>query len=160
MVIKIHIYLFLVIAYMYAIKKLEIFMWAYFFIILHEIAHVIMAMLFNVKIYEIELLPIGVNAKYVGKISAIKEFAISLAGPIASYLFYKFLKIGYLKEINLFISITNLIPLKPYDGGRIIYSLLSLSFGEEIAKKMSIKIQKMSLNLLTILAIILLVNYK
>lgn len=160
MVIKIHIYLFLVLAYMYAIENLEIFICAYTFIILHEIAHVLMATLLNIKIREIELLPIGVNAKYIGKISTQKELAISLAGPIASFLFYKFFKISYLKKINLCIAITNLIPLKPYDGGRIIHSLLNITIGENRAIKICIMIQKFCLNLLAVLAIILLIKYK
>lgn len=160
MVIKIHIYLFLVLAYMYSIQNLEIFILAYIFILIHEIAHVLVAILLQVKVYELELLPIGVNAKYCGKISSIKELIISLAGPIASFLFYKFLKIDILKQINLFIAITNLIPLKPYDGGRIIYSLFTIVIGKKYASKIYIILQKVCLNLLAALAIFSFVKFK
>lgn len=160
MVIKIHIYLFLVIAYMFAIGNLEKFIIAYFFIILHEIAHILIATLLRIKIREIELLPIGVNAKYTGRISVIKELLISIAGPLASFLFYKFLKQDYLRKINLFISITNLIPLKPYDGGRIIHSIVGLIINEKKSDEFCIKMQKIFLNFLTILAIIILIKSK
>lgn len=160
MVIKIHIYLFLVLAYMYAIQNLESFIFTYMFIILHELAHVVIALILRVEICEIELLPIGINAKYRNEISSLKIFLISLAGPIASFLFYNFLKVAFLKNINLLIAITNLIPLKPYDGGKIIHSLLSLLIGDKKANKISITIQKISLNLLGVIAIISLVKLK
>ena len=160
MVIKIHIYLFLVMAYMFAIGKFENFLVAYIFIILHEIAHVLISTLLQIKVHEIELLPIGVNAKYLGRISGIKELLISIAGPVASFLFYKFSKTYLLKKINLFICITNLIPLKPYDGGRIIHSLATLILGEKNADKICIELQKKSLNLIAIFAIIALIKFK
>lgn len=160
MVIKVHIYLFLVMAYMYAIGKLENFLIAYIFIILHEISHVLISTLLQIKVREIELLPIGVNAKYKGKISGINEFLISIAGPVASFLFYKILKIDFMKKINLFIGITNLIPLKPYDGGRIIHSIITLVLDEKKADKICIEIQKKSLNFLLIFAIISFIKFE
>lgn len=153
MVIKIHIYLLLVLAYMYATQKIEIFVLTYFFIIMHEMAHISIATLLDVKIDEMELLPIGVNAKYETKISTYKEFLISLAGPVASFLFYKILKVNLLKKINLFIAITNLIPLKPYDGGRIFEAIFKMTFGNKIANKICILLQKICINLLVIVAI-------
>ena len=153
MVIKIHLYLFLVLAYMYALGNLKIFVLSYIFVILHELAHVFIAQILKVKVYEIEMLPIGINAKYNKEISVIKELIISLAGPCASLLFYKFLPNQIFKNINLMIAITNLIPLKPYDGGRIINSLIAIMVGKENAQKISVTIQKLSLNILLILAI-------
>ncbi len=160
MVIKIHIYLLLVLAYMYAIHKIEIFAYTYIFIIMHELAHIAIASLLNVKICEMELLPIGVNAKYEEKISIFKELIISLAGPIASFLFYKVLKVGLLKNINLFIAVTNLIPLKPYDGGRIIKSILTMILGPQLSNEICIALQKICLNLLVIIAIISTLYFK
>ena len=153
MVIKIHLYLLLVISYMYALENLELFIISYIFVILHELSHILIATILKVKVYEIELLPIGINAKYNKDIFVIKELLISLAGPCASLLFYKFLPNQILKNINLMIAITNLIPLKPYDGGRIINSLIAIIIGKEKAKKVSVIFQKIALNILIILAI-------
>lgn len=160
MVIRIHIYLLLVLAYMYATQKIEIFVLTYFFIIMHEMAHISIATLLNVKIKEMELLPIGVNAKYEEKISTYKEFLISLAGPIASFLFYKILKANLLKKINLFIAITNLIPLKPYDGGRIFESIFKMILGNKMANKICIVLQKICINLLVIIVILSTLYFK
>ncbi len=153
MVIKIHLYLLLVLTYMYLLGNLEIFVLSYIFVILHELAHVIIAGILGVNIYEIEMLPVGINAKYNKNISSTKELIISLAGPCASLLFYKFLPNQVLKNINLMIAITNLIPLKPYDGGTIINALIAMLIGKEKAKKISIRVQKISLNILLMLSI-------
>lgn len=154
MVIKIHLYLLLVLFYMYAIGNLKLFVLSYIFIILHELAHVIVSNILRVKVYEIELLPIGINAKYEKNISVVKELIISLAGPCASFLFYKFLSNPLVKSINLFIAITNLIPFKPYDGGRIVNLIITMICGKDVAKKFSISIQKIALNVILIIAIL------
>ena len=160
MVIKIHLYLFLVFAYMYALQNLETFIISYFFIMLHELAHIVIARVISIKVYEIELLPIGINAKYEKNISIPKELLISLAGPIASLLFYKVLSNSFFKSINFFIAIINLIPLKPFDGGRIINAIITLICNEQIAKKISTFIQKTALNLLVIISIFSVFKFK
>ena len=160
MVVKIHLYLLLMIAYMYALENLNLFLISYAFIILHETSHVMMANLLKVKVFEVEMLPIGMNAKYERNISIIKELLISLAGPIASLLFYQFFKSPLLKSINLFIALLNLIPLKPFDGGRIVSAVLQIIFDEEISKKITIYIQKNSLNLILILMIFSIIKLK
>ena len=154
--------MFLVAAYMYATGKLEIFILSYVFIVLHELSHVIVAKLLNVDVYEIEMLPIGINAKYNGTIPTKKELIISLAGPCASLLFYVLSQNTLLQNINLFIALTNLIPFKPYDGGRILNSLITIVLGNEIAFKITNSIQKISLKLLLIMmffSILKLKNY-
>ena len=160
MVVKIHLYLLLVFAYMYALGNLETFIISYVFIILHEIAHILVAKLLGVKIYEVEMLPVGINAKYTQNISSIKELAISMAGPCASFLFYFFLSNPILKNINLMIGIANLIPLKPYDGGRILSFLIAIIAGEKNAKRVNLLIQKLSLKILFILSIFSVIKLK
>ena len=145
---------------MYAIQNLENFIIAYAFIILHELAHICMALLLKVKIREIEMLPVGITAKYIGKISSQKEFVISLAGPLASLLFYKLLNISFLKDINLLIAFINLIPLKPFDGGRILSSLFTILFGAPKAKNITVIVQKMCLNFLVVITILSILKFK
>ena len=124
MVIKIHIYLFLMMAYMYACGMLDTFMVYYVFVIMHELAHISMALLCGIDVPEITLLPIGINAKYLDDCSSKKEFLISLAGPLASFLFFIILTNPLYAMFNLMICLTNLIPVLPFDGGRIIQSFL------------------------------------
>lgn len=124
MVIKIHIYLFLMMAYMYACGMLDVFFVYYVFVIMHELAHILVALLCKVDVPEITLLPIGINAKYEGKISTQKEFLISLAGPLASFLFFRIIKNPLYSTFNLIICLINLMPVLPFDGGKILNSFL------------------------------------
>ena len=79
-----------------------------------------MSLCLKVDVPEITLLPIGITAKYDGNVSGIKEFLISLAGPLASFLFFVILENKVYSIFNLIICLTNLMPILPFDGGRII----------------------------------------
>lgn len=163
MSIKIHIYLFLMAAYMFAIGKLEMFLYYYLFVILHEFSHIIMAILLNVDIAEITLLPIGVNATYkdagLNK-NVYKEMFISLAGPAASFLFALFLKDKIYVAMNIVIGIFNLIPIYPFDGGKIIYCFLCIIFGDEKGKNISRYLTKIFLFLSLISGMIIIIFWK
>ena len=56
-------------AYMFAIGKIEMFAYYYLFVLMHELSHILVALILKVDVKEIELLPIGINAKYENKIS-------------------------------------------------------------------------------------------
>lgn len=160
MSIKIHIYLILMLAYVYAIGKLELFLYYYAFVIMHEIAHIIIALLLKVDVNEITLLPIGVNANYSEKISFIKELIISLAGPLASFLFAILLKKEEFIIMNLCICLFNLIPIYPLDGGKVIRSFFSLICGNEAGKKINHAVSKFFIIILALTAIILIAYFK
>lgn len=154
MSIKIHIYLFLMLAYMYASNNLSIFITYYIFIIMHELAHIIVALLLKVDVREVTLLPIGINAKYEAKISNKKELIISLAGPLASFLFSIILKNETFKIINVCIGFYNLIPISPFDGGKIIKNILRIILGERTGRKINYKISKTFVAFICIISII------
>ncbi len=159
MAIKIHIYLFLMMAYMFAIGKLEVFFVYYIFAIMHEIAHMLVSLLLKVDVCEITLLPTGVNAKYEWNVSALKEFFISLAGPLASFLFYIILENKTLASFNLIICLTNLIPIIPFDGGKIIRAILIMSFGKKVSRKIMCFItQSLLIFLIVISALLMVMN--
>ena len=137
MYIKIYISLIFLLIYNFFIGKLELFIMFYSFVVMHELSHMIIALLLNVDIIELSLLPVGLNAKYTGEISLIKEFLISIAGPIAS-LFFAYIydnKIYFI--INICILIFNIIPIYPLDGGRILRVILKILFGDKVGKNIS-----------------------
>lgn len=160
MTIKIHIYLFLMMAYMYASGNLKWFLCYYAFTIMHEIAHILMALSLKVDMQEVILLPIGVNAKYSSYLSPWKELLISLAGPLASFLFALFFREKTYSMMNLLIGIFNLIPLYPMDGGRIIRSFLNIFFSKNITMKICNTIAKTLLVILLLTGIILVAYFK
>ncbi|MBQ9314059.1 MAG: site-2 protease family protein [Clostridia bacterium] len=151
MILKIHITLFLALLYNLYIGKKEIFFIAYMFIIMHELAHMIVAILLKVDIEEITLLPFGATAKYSGKMNLCKEFFIALAGPLASLLFAFIYHNDTYFKVNLLILVFNLIPIYPLDGGRMLKVLLTCVLG----KKLGVKIN----NLLNKIAIIFLITF-
>ena len=126
MILKIHASLLIALLYNLYIAKKKIYFITYLFIIMHELSHMITALLLKIDIKEIVLLPFGVTAKYAGKITAIKDLAISLAGPLASLLFAIAYHSKLYFRINILIALFNLIPIYPLDGGRILKTIFRL----------------------------------
>lgn len=147
-------------SYMFAIQSLEKFLCLYVFVIMHEIAHMLVAIILKMDVYEIELLPVGVNAKYSGKTSCLKKIIISLAGPIASLIFSLILQNETFKIMNLSIAIFNMIPIKPFDGGIIFNNILVILLNEKIANKVQNSLSKIIMNLLVVLSIFLILIFK
>lgn len=122
------------------------FVFALFIIaFIHELFHVFAARLFNLKISEIKILPVGCYAKIndLESINRIEQVIVLLLGPL-SFFFTRAI-ITYLyridvisiygfreyNEINLFMMIFNLLPIFPFDGGRILKIVLSSCISEK-----------------------------
>ena len=58
------------------------------------------------------------------------------------------------------IGITNLIPFKPYDGGRFLNAIITIFVGRERSKKINVTIQKLALNMLLILAFFSVIKFE
>ena len=95
-------------------------------ILIHEIGHIIMSLLFKWNISKIIILPFGGLIKYDELINKPlkEEFLISINGVIFQYIFFLFLKniicYRYFSFINYFIIIFNLLPIYPLDGSKIL----------------------------------------
>ncbi|MFA7076986.1 MAG: M50 family metallopeptidase [Syntrophomonas sp.] len=106
-------------------------------VLVHEIAHAVIAVILGINVAEVELLPFGGQAKiedFTG-LEPEREIYVAMAGPAASLslagIFY-FLQDGitspYLPlfiNINLILGLFNLCPALPMDGGRILRAILS-----------------------------------
>ena len=104
-----------------------------FLILIHELGHTIMAIIFKIKLNRIELYPFGghTSLNYLININIYKELLILLFGPfiqlITTYLIY-YLNINvsyYFYTYSKFILLFNLLPIYPLDGGKIINIILS-----------------------------------
>ena len=160
MSIKIHFYLFMSLAYAFMIGKLELFLICYISILLHEISHVITALILKVDVTEILLMPVGVSATYNENIPLKKEIIISLAGPIMSLIMAIFSKDSLISNINFIIMILNLIPIYPLDGGRIQRIFFILKYKYKKGIKISQNISDLFIVLLFIFSIIFIIYLK
>ena len=136
MIVKVHISFCIALLYQLFVVKKKIYWITYLFIVMHELAHMITALLFKVDIAELHLLPLGVTAKYVGDIKGKKEFWIAMSGPFASLLFAWWYHNPLYWYINIFIALFNCIPIEPLDGGRMVKVLFTCIKGESKGKKL------------------------
>lgn len=120
-------------------------------LLLHELAHAMIARHFGVNVPRITLFLFGGVAELDEEPSAPKdEFWIAIAGPIMSLalalLFWIFAELetlvgvsphaqevlGYLSLINLVLAVFNMIPAFPLDGGRVLRAALWWNSGDVV----------------------------
>lgn len=94
---------------------------------LHEIGHFIAAFIIHAKIIKFRISLFGINMQInTNDLSLNKKLALFFSGPFVNLLimvyFYNiFYDIAY---INIFLSLINLLPIVPLDGGNVLKSLL------------------------------------
>ena len=112
-------------------------------IIVHEVAHAVIAEYYHMPIKSITLFIFGGVAEMEGKPSHPKgEFLMAISGPIMSALFGLFLLaiadiyetyiqtdsiscvLAYHGKINMFIAVFNIVPAFPLDGGRALHAII------------------------------------
>ena len=119
----------------------------FFSIVLHELAHCLVARIEGIEIHDIQLHIFGGWARLVGEPrTAMAEFRVAVAGPASSFLLGMGAMVGllalqqigprhsllmgavetcyYLAIANLFLAMFNLLPGLPLDGGRAVRALL------------------------------------
>ncbi len=103
-------------------------------LILHEVGHIIMCRLLNVKIGQIHIHPHGINILPDTLLNSKKQILVSISGPLfslfISFLFlalygaFKIKFLRFLSSVNFLLFAVNIVPAFPLDGGEILRSLL------------------------------------
>ena len=169
--IDLKFFAFLIIIFLFT-NQIHIYVLTMGFCLIHEVGHLIIAMLLKFKPKELNIMPLGffirLDTKFEKKEKTkeeIKKILIYLAGPttniiiavIFANLNIKHIEIIY---INLIITIFNLIPIYPLDGGRILKSIIKITSGSRKANKYIHKISNLLVILLTMISSIAIVYFK
>lgn len=106
-------------------------------IIIHELGHIISAMIFKWKIDKVIILPFGGLTKFNTTINKpiIENLIVSISGPLLQIIFYLIFKPYLNKEINTFILLFNLLPIFPLDGFKILKNIVYLFIPFKSANK-------------------------
>lgn len=157
-------------------KQFNIYIVFMLFTIVHEIGHILIAIVLKQKIYAINILPIGCtvdlginirdyNTKFKrGRLINLKKAIISISGPITSILIAIILwysKIGTVNIIytNLLIGIFNLLPIDPLDGEQFLRNSLKIFLGMKKANEITNKVSYIVIIVISILISILILKY-
>ncbi|MBI3440822.1 MAG: site-2 protease family protein, partial [Proteobacteria bacterium] len=114
-----------------------------FSIVIHEVAHAVIAEYYHMPIASITLFIFGGVAEMKGELSHPKgEFFMAVAGPVMSALMGLFFwavaslyggyvgvgavshVLDYLGDLNMLIAIFNIVPAFPLDGGRALRAII------------------------------------
>ncbi len=129
----------------------------------HELGHLLAINLSSCTIRSISLLPFGVDISYKGNTDYRHDLFIALLGPVFNFLLCAvfwmlsvlfpapFLCLGF--YCSMFLGITNLVPLKGFDGARILESLSFCFFEYEKALKFTSVSELLSLIILLIFSL-------
>lgn len=150
MKIKIDLKIFIFLIFLFFMKKLEYYFLFMFFIILHEIGHLISGIILGYKPKEINLNITGISLEFYNYNIDKKDLAkivVLLSGPIIniilSIIYYsKNIEIAF---INVVLATVNLLPILPLDGGKILKIIMKKIWGYKKGIKISEYISKIFL---------------
>lgn len=156
--IRIDLKIFIFLILFYFTNQLRIYLIVMFFCFMHEIAHMILGIIFKMKPNKLEINPFGFSISFNNESTKIKEVFVALAGPVMSIvlaILCQHIKFRYITSeetvySNILIFLFNMLPIYPLDGGRIIKVLLHIKNGEIKAEKISNKISYITIILVTI----------
>lgn len=112
-------------------------------VIMHELAHVITAVSYGIKVREVELLPFGGVARIEAGLeeNPAMETVVAMAGPLTNGIMFitalgaKMYGLGtpewlpFFMRANLLVGCFNLLPALPLDGGRVYRAWLAGRIG-------------------------------
>lgn len=111
----------------------------------HELAHIIALRFFGLKVKSVRAELTGLCIDYCGFAEPVAHIAAAFAGPAGGFI-YAYAASLIAREtgcawmelsagISLLLSVFNLLPVLPLDGGRALYAALSALAGERAAER-------------------------
>lgn len=170
MKIEINLKIVFAIIFFFMINNINFYLIFLLFIIIHEIAHLIVGILLGGVPSRMIISMLGVSIEFYsyGKNKTLHRIVFFLIGPfinfIIGYFANKFIMQTEIKKIivytNYAIALFNLVPILPLDGGKILKEILKLFLGFEKANTIMIIISKCFLVILSLIYSALIIKIK
>lgn len=115
-------------------------------VVLHELGHLLAGFIFKIKITEFSIGLLGARLKTSNSLNSyFQEIMLCLLGPLLNifsaifvYAFFDWQnsdRLTYFITASILLGVLNLLPIKSFDGGRILESLFSMLFTPKYAVK-------------------------
>lgn len=170
MKIEINLKIVFAIILFFIFNNLNIYLMFLFFVLIHEMCHLIVGLIIGGKPEKIYITPFGVSLEIYsyGKKSYLNKILFYLSGPLINLILgftFIYLK-KYIKiedEIiytNFAICFFNLLPILPLDGGKILKEVFSIIFNSRISNDIVIIFSKMFLSVISLVYSVLIIKVK
>lgn len=173
MKIKIDFKVFLL-AFCYLItKNIRVFSILLFFILIHELIHLISGVILGLKPKKITFTIAGFSIEFEernvknylikSKRRLKNKIIIDMSAPIVNLflgIIFAYVKIPDFTYANLIIFLINILPILPLDGGRILKNILLYKFTFRTVNNVMIEISRINLIILTLIGSIIVVYLK
>ena len=180
MIFRIDLKIFAFLIFFYFTNQIKVYGIIMTFVCIHELSHLIIGLLLQMKVKQVTLMPIGLSIEFSltkkdynkkilkSNMLEIKKIIVAMAGPISNIIIILIIGLanvtGDFATIiiysNILIVIFNLLPIYPLDGGRILKSTLSLLINKKNANIVINKISNILLFFVTFLFSILIYYLK
>lgn len=141
MKIEINLKIVFAIILFFIFNNLNMYLIFLFFVLIHEMSHLIVGLMMGGKAEKIYITPFGVSLEIYsyGRSSSLNKILFYLSGPLINLIlafifFYSKIDIDFKEEIiytNVAICFFNLLPILPLDGGKILKEIFYILFKEK-----------------------------
>lgn len=169
MKIEINLKIVFAIILFFIFNNLNMYLIFLFFVLIHELAHLIVGLMIGGKAEKIYITPFGVSLEIYsyGKSSSLNKILFYLSGPLINLIlafifFYTKLDINLKEEIihtNFAICFFNLLPILPLDGGKVLKEIFYILFKEK-SNDIVIAFSKIFLGVISLIYSILIIKVK
>lgn len=166
MKIEINLKIVFAIVLFFIFNNLNMYIIFLFFVIIHEMCHLIVGLIIGGKANKMYITPFGVSLEMYlyGKTKHLNKIIFYLSGPIINiilgFIFF-YLKFDFkLVYTNFAIGFFNLLPILPLDGGKVLKEILTIVFDSQMSNDIIIIFSKFILSLLSLTYSILIIKIK
>lgn len=170
MKIEINLKIFFLIILLLLFDNINTYLIFLFFILVHELSHLIVGILIGGKPQKMTISVFGVSIEFYsyGKNKTFSKLIFFFIGPLINILIglvcYKYMEDSNEKLLiiytNFALGIFNLLPILPLDGGKIMKEILKITLGFEKSNKIMIFVSKCFLVIASLIYSVLIIEIK